>query len=189
MKKMIIVAAMTALAIAMTAPLTLAQTAPKSYTAGPAASSPDFPSAPGSMGGYAQGQGGYGPGMMRGQGQAQGQGMYRSGSMGGYAQGQGGYGPGMMGGQAQPQGQGQGAYGRSVMGGYGAGWMGGYGGIGVLILLVVALVLSASWHGSLGASRSEAKVLPLRRAPDRVYPRCSMFAGAQTALPSALKLN
>jgi len=145
MKKMIIAAAMTALAIAMTAPLTFAQTASKSDTAGPAASSPDYPSAPGSMGGYAQGQGGYGPGMMRGQGQAQGQGMYRSGSMGGYAQGQGGYGPGMMGGQAQPQGQGQGAYGRSVMGGYGAGWMGGYGGIGVLILLVVALVGLVAW--------------------------------------------
>ena len=50
---------------------------------------------PGAMGGYAQGQGGYSSGMMRGQGPAQGrgQGAYGSGMMGGYGAGwMGGYG-------------------------------------------------------------------------------------------------
>ncbi|MGB8436378.1 MAG: hypothetical protein WCE38_19175 [Burkholderiales bacterium] len=111
MKKLTIAVAITALAIAVTMPFTLAQTTSNSDTAQPAASLP-----------------GTGPNMMYGQVQSQ-------------TQGQGTYGPGMMGGNAQ----GQGGYGRGMMGGYGVDWMGGYGGIGVLILLVIVVAGLVAW--------------------------------------------
>jgi hypothetical protein len=132
MKKLTIAAAITALVIAVTMPFTLAQTTFNSDTAQPAASLP-----------------GTGPNMMYGQVQSQtpgqGQGTYGPGMMGGNAQtqGQGTYGPGMMGGNAQ--GQGQGGYGPGMMRGYGGDWMGGYGGIGVLILLVIVVAGLVAW--------------------------------------------
>ena len=56
-------------------------------------------------------------------------------------------GPGMMYGQGQGPGQGQSqdAYGPSMMYGYGVGWMGGYGGIWVLILLVILGAGLVAW--------------------------------------------
>lgn len=109
MKKRTIAAALAAVAIAVTIPLTYAQ----------------MGSGPGMMGGYGQGQGGQGPGMMYGYGQ--GQGGHGPGMMYGYGQGQGGHGPGMMGGYG---GYGMGS---GMMGGYGMGpaMMGGYGGYGM----------------------------------------------------------
>jgi len=98
MKKRTIAAALAAVAIAVTIPLTYAQMGG---------------SGPGMMGGYEQGQSGYGPGMMGGYGQ--GQGGYGPGMMGGY----GGYGMGggMMGGNGGYGGYGMGP---GMMGGYGA---------------------------------------------------------------------
>ena len=142
MTKLTIAAAITALAIAVTVPSTLAQMGPNSAQAPPAAASRVDEAGPGMMYGQAQApsqgqaqgpaQGGYGPGMMYGQAQAPSQGQ---------AQGpaQGGYGPGMM------YGQGQGGYGPGMMGGYGAGWMGGYGGLLVPILLVLAVAGLVVW--------------------------------------------
>ena len=99
MKKRTIAAALAAVAIAVTIPLTYAQ----------------MGGGPGMMGGYGQGQGGYGPGMMYGYGQ--GQAGYGPGMMGGY----GGYGmgPGMMYGYGGGYGMGPG-----MMGGYGADYLG-----------------------------------------------------------------
>ena len=65
-----------------------------------------------------------GPGMMNGQAQAPTQGVGPGMT---YGQGQGNYGPGMMNGY-----------------GYGAGWMGGYGGLWLVILLVV-VVGAVTW--------------------------------------------
>ncbi len=111
MKKLTIAAAITALAIAVTIPFTLAQTTSNSDTAQPAASVP-----------------GTGSNMMYGQVQSQtpgqGQGTYGPGMMGGNAQGQGGYGRGMMGG-----------YGGDWMGGYG-----GIGVLILLVIVVAGLV-------------------------------------------------
>ncbi len=100
MKKRTVAATLAAVAIAVTLPLSFAQ--PGGYGMGH-----------GMMGGYGQGQGGYGPGMMGGYG---GYGM-GPGMMGGY----GGYGmgPGMMGGY--------GGYGMgpAMMYGYGGGILDG----------------------------------------------------------------
>ncbi len=144
MKKMIIAAVLTALAIAMAAPVVLAQTS-RLEAAAPAGALRNFPSGPGLVGGYAQGQGGNGPGMTGGQGLAQGQGMYRPGATGGYAQGQSGNGPGMMGGQSQPQGPGRGDYAFDMMGGSETDWMGFYGGLGALILMVIEVGALIAW--------------------------------------------
>jgi hypothetical protein len=97
MKKLTIAATITAIAIAVSAPFTFAQTTPEPNTAPPAASPRGYEMGPGMMYNQDQGQGqgqsqvpGYGPGMMynQGQGRVQGQGQ---------SQGPG-YGPGMMGG-------------------------------------------------------------------------------------------
>ncbi len=94
MKKLTIAATITAIAIAVSAPFTFAQTTPEPNTAPPAASPRGYE---------------MGPGMMYNQGQVQGQGQ-------GQVQGPGqsqvpGYGPGMMG-----------TYGFGWMGGYGGMW-------------------------------------------------------------------
>lgn len=78
MTKLTIAAAITAIAILVTAPFTLAQTAPTSDTAAPAASSRGYEMGPSVMYGQAQVQsqgpgqgptrGGYGPSMMDGNG-------------------------------------------------------------------------------------------------------------------------
>lgn len=88
----------TAMAMALALPVAFAQTAPNSDAAPPAASTFGNQTGPGMMSGPAQGQqsgqvqpqlqpqgqGGYGPGMMNGNGADQGQGGYGSGMMGGY---------------------------------------------------------------------------------------------------------
>jgi len=154
MKRSTLVAAITAIAIAVIVPFALAQTSSRSGTEPPDAASRGYTAGPGGMGGYAQGQDAYSPGLMRGQ--IQGQGAYGPGAMSGPAQGQGGYGPGMMGGQVQGQGaygpgamgnyaQGQGVFGNGMMGGYGAGWMGGYGGFGILLLFGIVAIGLVMW--------------------------------------------
>jgi len=92
MKKLTIAATITAIAIAVSAPFTFAQTTPEPNTAPPAASPRGYEMGPGMM--YNQGQG---QGQVQGQGQSQGQGSA--------------YGPGMMG-----------TYGFGWMGGYGGMW-------------------------------------------------------------------
>ncbi len=122
MTRLTVVAATTGVAIAVGVPFTLAQTAPKSDPAPPAASSHGYEAGSNMM---------YGQAQVPSQGQAQ-------GSTQGAAQA--GYGPGMM------YGQGQSGYGPGMMGGYGgAGWMGGYGGLLVPILLVLAVVGLVAW--------------------------------------------
>jgi len=84
MTKLTIAAAITALAIAVTVPSTLAQTGPNSAPAPPTAAS--------------RGDG-TGPGMMYGQAQAPSQGQAQGPAQGGYGPGMmGGYGAGWMGG-------------------------------------------------------------------------------------------
>ncbi len=124
MRKLTLAAGIAAMAMTLTAPYALAQTAPISDTATPAASVPGNASGPGMM--YDQVQG-----LPRGQTEVQAQAR---------PQGQqAGYGPGMM------SGQGQGGYGTGMMGGYGTGWMGGYGGIWVPILLVLLVAGLVVW--------------------------------------------
>lgn len=123
MRKLTLTAGIAAMAMALTAPFALAQMAPNSDTATPAASAPGNASGPGMRYDQAQGQPQGrtdAPAQTRPQGQPA------------------GYGPGMM------SGQGQGGYGAGMMGGYGADWMGGYGGTWVpilLLLLVAGLVI------------------------------------------------
>jgi len=103
MKKRTIVAALAAVAVALTIPLTYAQ----------------MGAGPGMMGSYGQGQGGYGPGMMYGYGQ--GQGGYGPGMMGGYGMGPAmkyGYGAGTTGGYGMDPG---------MMHGWGADYLGALG--------------------------------------------------------------
>lgn len=107
-------AGIAALAIALTAPFALAQTAPNSDST-PA----DAPSRGNTSG----------PGMMHDQAQPQPQ-LQRQTEPAGQAQPlrqPSGYGPGMM--------SGPGGYGAGMMSNYGMGWMGQYGGIWVPILL------------------------------------------------------
>ena len=123
MTKLTVAAAITALAIAVTVPFTLAQTVPNSAPEPPTVASRGYETGPGMM---------YGQAQVPSQGQAQGPTQGRA---------QGGYGPGMMYGQ----GQGQGGFGSSMMGGYGAGWMGGYGGIWLPILLILVVAGLVVW--------------------------------------------
>ncbi len=114
--KRIVATTFAALAIAMTAPLALAQTQSSPETAPPATAPRGTETGPGMM--YGQGQAQV---PVQGQVPAQGQ-----------TQNQGDNGPGMYR-------QGQGANGPWMMGNYGIGWMGGYAGIGMLLLLVVTV--------------------------------------------------
>lgn len=115
MKKLTIFAAIAAVAMAMTAPLALAQTTYRSDMAPPVALSRDHQAAPGMMG--AQGQT---------QGQSQEQGAYGPVAMGGYAQSQDRNGPGMMDGHRYT-------------------WMREFGGIWMLILLFLTVAGFVAW--------------------------------------------
>lgn len=66
MKRSTLVAAMTAIAIAVIVPFALAQTSSQSGAVAPAAALRGCDAGPGGMVAYAQGQGGYRPGMMSG---------------------------------------------------------------------------------------------------------------------------
>ena len=121
MRKLTIAAGTTAMAIALSQPVALAQTAPNPEP------SPQAASRLGSE---------TGPGMMYGAAQAQPAGQVQRQME---PQGQVGYGPGMM--NRDGAVQVQGGYGSGMMGGYGANWMGGYGGIWVPVLLVGLLVV------------------------------------------------
>jgi hypothetical protein len=134
MWKLTLAAGITALAIALPAPVALAQVTPNSNPAPPAASprgyemgsGMTYDTGRGTDQRQAPGPGDYGPGMMGGPGQALQPGNYGPGMMDGHGQGPDGNGPG-------------------VMSGYGVGWMGGYGGVWVPILLLLVVAGLAIW--------------------------------------------